>query len=119
VTFDNQRYFTGVRKVLSELQAAGYEIPFDPKNFWKRSRYKGINATVRSADGQQFELQFHTAGTEGSWLAKQASHGNYEQWRKARGEIQQRRLEQLMREQWKPVRIPPRALEIGRVYPEN
>jgi hypothetical protein len=48
------------------------------RNSWESSQYKGINTQWRTAEGQKFEVQFHTAE---SFEAKQLTHGAYERLR--------------------------------------
>ena len=45
-----------------ELYSRSGYYTIEIKNYWldRRSPYKGINTTLRSPDGQIFELQYHT-----------------------------------------------------------
>jgi hypothetical protein len=114
VTFDEKTYTVGTKAVLEELKASGYEEVIIPKNFWLRSRYKGVNATLRTPNGVVMELQFHTRGPEGSYAAKQSlTHGLYEKWRTERDPMRRGKLEQRMAALWTRVSVPPGASSIA------
>ena len=69
------------QKTISDLETQGYEI-IKLKNTWidETNPYKGINAQVKSPEGQIFEIQFHTP--ESFALKNSAEmHGLYEQAR--------------------------------------
>lgn len=61
IMFSPDKYAAGVRHVLDTLEQQGYTVPKRRiKNTWNAKVYKGLNTTVRSPEGQHFELQFHT-----------------------------------------------------------
>ena len=66
-----------VRRFLAELSERGYTTnPGSFRHFWRPgNRYFGINCTMRSPEGHQFEVQFPT---ELSWRAGLLTHESYE-----------------------------------------
>ncbi|AKJ26706.1 hypothetical protein AAW51_0015 [Caldimonas brevitalea] len=69
----------GAAQTLKELEAKGYTVEKVKNTFVEGAPYKGINTTIRSPDGQPFELQFHTPQ---SFDVKQnLTHGLYEELR--------------------------------------
>ncbi len=72
-----EKYTRGVAEISSRLKADGYNLIFC-RNSWSDSEYKGINTRWRNAQGQIFEVQFHTPE---SFEAKQLTHGAYERLR--------------------------------------
>jgi hypothetical protein len=73
--FSPENYTQGVRDTLGALEQKGYTV-VDTKNFWTEgSPYKGINATLKTPEGQPFELQLHTPE---SWNLKSATHDAFD-----------------------------------------
>ncbi|MFC9897638.1 hypothetical protein ACFVMC_28445 [Nocardia sp. NPDC127579] len=106
---EGEDYRPAFEATLGQLQERGYEV-VDIKNFWKAdNRYLGMNTTVKSPDGAQFELQFPTAD---SWRANKLTHEYYEVFRN-KDEPIERRVHALLRtlrvnkELGLPDRIPP------------
>lgn len=58
----------------------GYNV-IEVKNYWldKHNPYNGVNTTVRAANGQLFEVQYHT---KESYQVKDTMHDAYKKWRK-------------------------------------
>ena len=77
---DEKNLAQNCKKTLTNLQAEGYNV-VGVKNTWKdpTNPYNGINVKLRSPDGQQFELQFHTRD---SLRVKEEIHKLYEEQRK-------------------------------------
>ncbi|MTE11561.1 toxin glutamine deamidase domain-containing protein [Nocardia aurantiaca] len=76
---DGEGYRPALDAVLSGLEERGYEV-VDVKNFWKEdNRYLGLNATLRSPHGREFELQFPT---DTAWRANKLTHEPYEVFRR-------------------------------------
>ena len=72
-------YNAGVRAVVDELVAAGYE-PVRATNYWIKGRgYAGLNTNWRTSNGQMFEVQFHTQ--RGLEVKEVLSHPLYERQR--------------------------------------
>lgn len=69
------------KTTISDLESRGYEVA-KLKNTWidDKNPYNGINAQIKSTEGQMFELQFHTPE---SFALKNSEemHGLYEQSR--------------------------------------
>ena len=65
--------------VKQALKQKGYEM-VRVKNTWldKGNPYNGINCTLKTPDGQLFEVQFHTPE---SYTVKDQMHKDYEAWR--------------------------------------
>jgi hypothetical protein len=65
--------------VKQALKQKGYEM-VRVKNTWldKGNPYNGINCTLKTPDGQLFEVQFHTPE---SYTIKDQMHKDYEAWR--------------------------------------
>ncbi|WP_346119680.1 toxin glutamine deamidase domain-containing protein [Micromonospora coerulea] len=83
------RYQSAVESVLAELGAVGFAVrDVDCKNFWRGgNRFYGFNCTVRSPEGQLFELQLHSEASRSAWLE---THHSYEQLRRLDGSPSQR-----------------------------
>ncbi|MFE2995137.1 toxin glutamine deamidase domain-containing protein [Nocardia sp. NPDC059246] len=76
---DGEGYRPALDAVLSRLEEHGYEV-VDIKNFWQEdNRYLGLNATLRSPHGREFELQFPT---DAAWRANKLTHEPYEVFRR-------------------------------------
>lgn len=71
--FSRDDYVRGYDEIKDRLERSGFEMVHS-RNFWSDSEYKGINSRWRTADGQLFEVQFHTPE---SFEAKQLTHGAY------------------------------------------
>jgi hypothetical protein len=67
-----------VRSTIGDLRDRGYQVLEVKNSFQDGATYKGINATLRSPDGQVFELQFHTPE---SLEVKGQTHGLFEELR--------------------------------------
>jgi hypothetical protein len=70
-------YEEAVRRTLAELNSAGFAVDERScKNFWRPgNRFYGFNCTVRSPEGQLFELQVHSQSSRDAWLE---THHAYE-----------------------------------------
>ncbi|WP_405489162.1 toxin glutamine deamidase domain-containing protein [Nocardia sp. NBC_00511] len=76
---EGEGYRPALDAVLSRLEERGYEV-VDVKNFWKEgNRYLGLNTTLRSPHGREFELQFPT---DTAWRANKLTHEPYEVFRR-------------------------------------
>jgi hypothetical protein len=76
---DPASYDASVRTAVDELVARGYE-PYRATNYWERADgYAGLNTNWRTADGQMFEIQFHTQ--YGLETKEVLSHPLYEEQR--------------------------------------
>jgi hypothetical protein len=114
--YQEARYSQGVRADLARLQNQGFDL-VKLKNSWSDEQYKGINSQwVDSANGQRFELQFHTRI---SFEAKQLTHGAYERIRTQQAdEFEEMVLEAFQKKVTAEVPVPPGAAGIPD-YPER
>jgi hypothetical protein len=53
-------YTSGFAEAKKGLEERGYEMYYS-KNYWSNPEYKGVNTRWMTAEGQRFEVQFHTA----------------------------------------------------------
>lgn len=70
-------YVQGCQRIIEKIEQDGYERVFS-RNTWDSSIYKGINTRWKTAEGQLFEVQFHTPE---SLAAKELTHRAYERRR--------------------------------------
>ncbi|SCG67108.1 toxin glutamine deamidase domain-containing protein [Micromonospora coxensis] len=77
-----EHYAVAVDRVLDELRRDGFSVDDRAcKNFWRAgNRFYGFNCTVRSPEGQVFELQLHTESSRAAWLQ---THHAYEVLRRS------------------------------------
>ncbi|MFF5171644.1 toxin glutamine deamidase domain-containing protein [Micromonospora sp. NPDC000089] len=77
-----QEYGLAVALILDDLRSSGFEVADRScKNFWRSgNRFYGFNCTIRSPEGQLFELQIHTEASRSAW---QATHDAYEVLRRS------------------------------------
>jgi hypothetical protein len=114
--YQEARYSQGVRADIARLQNQGFDL-VKLKNSWPDDQYKGINSQwVDSANGQRFELQFHTRI---SFEAKQLTHGAYERIRTQQAdEFEEMVLEAFQKKVTAEVPVPTGAAGIPD-YPER
>ena len=120
-TFTKQNYKTGIEKTLSALEQQGCKVE-KLKDSWsirgtKDDRgYRGINVTLRDANGQQFELQFHT---KQSFDTKMQTHGLYDEIRDPKTTPARRtELEQLQLVEGNKIELPTAVDEIPKMLDE-
>jgi hypothetical protein len=77
VELKHDAYAGGYDQVRLQMEGRGFEMIMS-RNSWDNAEYKGINTRWRTADGQIFEVQFHSPD---SLAAKQLTHGAYERLR--------------------------------------
>jgi hypothetical protein len=95
--FESDSYADGYQDITQRLDSSGYRMIYS-KNHWRYDpEYKGINTRWVTAEGQRFEVQFHTPE---SYHAKQEiTHNSYERIRNRLTERSERReLEAFQRE---------------------
>ena len=81
------------------------------KNYWldKNNPYNGINTTIRAANGQKFEVQYHTP--ESFELKNGNLHKIYEEWRILKpNDSKRKKLEEKMKE-LSGTLVPPNGIE--------
>jgi hypothetical protein len=103
-------YTEGVYADCERLTDTGFEL-VERRNSWDKEQYKGVNSRWRvPADGQLFELQFHT---QASLDAKEETHWAYEKLRAGvPTPAEQRELEDYQKRITARVPIPPGAQDI-------
>lgn len=95
---DEADFHSSYKAITRRLKAKGYQL-VKVKNTWNDdgNPYKGVNAVFQSPAGQNFELQFHTAGSYD--MKENKLHSYYEEYRAAstaperRQELLQKMLE--------------------------
>lgn len=102
----------GFRKAGAAIKAAAEGKSFTvtaERNFWDTAvvedfPYRGVNMTLKSPEGQIFELQFHTPD---SLAMKSELHGLYEEWRKKETPAPRKAaIKEIMSKKWKTVPVP-------------
>jgi hypothetical protein len=108
--YSEDAYTDGVCADGDRLADTGFEL-VERRNSWDKEQYKGINSRWRvPADGQVFELQFHT---QASLDAKEETHWAYEKLRAGvPTPAEQRELEDYQKRITARVPIPPGAQDI-------
>jgi hypothetical protein len=79
MSFETEDFSGGVRGAMDAMDQNGYQLVRMSNTFKAGVPYKGINATYRTAEGQEFELQFHTP--ESFYMKDVVNHPLYEQQR--------------------------------------
>lgn len=80
-------YLPALEATFERLRGQGYEV-VDVKNFWlEGNRYYGLNSTLRSPVGREFEVQFPT---DTAWRANKLTHEPYEIFRRGDEPIERR-----------------------------
>jgi hypothetical protein len=81
------------------------------KNSWTNPEYKGINTRWVTADGQRFEVQFHTP--ESFHAKHEVTHQAYERLRGTQAVRSERaELHEFQREVSSWIPVPERVMEI-------
>jgi hypothetical protein len=109
--FEPGEYTDGYWDLKQGLEANGFTM-FYSKNHWRDDpEYKGVNTRWVTAEGQRFEVQFHTAE---SFHAKQeVTHQAYERSRnRLTGRSERRELEAFQREVCTFLTVPARVESI-------
>ena len=120
-TFSEQGYKTGIEKTLSALEQQGYKVVKFKDSWGLRGSgsdrgYRGVNVTLRDANGQQFELQFHT---EHSFDTKMQTHGLYDEIRDPKTTpARKKELEQLQLVEGNKIKLPVAVDEIPNMLDE-
>jgi hypothetical protein len=108
--FDAERYTKGYYDIKERFENRGHEIYYS-ENYWTNREYKGINTRWVTAEGQRFEVQFHTPE---SFHAKHCvTHLAYERIRDlATSDEERAKLKEFQREVSSWVRVPDGAADI-------
>lgn len=109
------RHAEAIRGALSELEKAGHKV-LKVKNYWPRGdNYSGVNSVLVTADGLEWELQFHTAE---SFRIQHRDHELYEEMRKDDTPPETRReLFKKLAAPWEKVPIPRDMLKEKGLHP--
>jgi len=98
-----------IQAVLKRLEGEGFKVKV-VKNYWpKGDNYSGVNSVLATAQGFEWELQFHTPE---SVSESRRSHKEYEELR-AQGTSLQRKQElfKVMSAPWESIPTPAQILE--------
>jgi hypothetical protein len=106
--FEASNYVAGYWDVKQRLQDTGYQLIYSKSHWRDDQEYKGINTRWTTAEGQRFEVQFHTPE---SYHAKQeVTHSAYERIRnRMTGRAERGELEDFQREVCSWIRTPDNA----------
>lgn len=109
-SFEPERYTRGYYDIKERLENRGYEMRYS-RNWWTDPEYKGINTRWMTAQGQRFEVQFHTPE---SFHAKHyVTHKAYERLRNPQiADDERRKLEDFQREVSSHIQVPDGATDI-------
>ena len=108
--FQSEGYARGYYDIKERLESRGYEMYYS-KNWWTNPEYKGINTRWVTAEGQRFEVQFHTP--ESFHAKHHVTHAAYERIRDpttSRREL--RELHAFQRAVSAPIEVPDGAADI-------
>jgi len=108
--FQPENYTRGYYDIRERFESRGYEMYYS-KNWWTNPEYKGINTRWVAADGQRFEVQFHTPD---SFHAKHfVTHDAYERIRDpATSRAELRELHAFQRAVSSRIQVPDGAADI-------
>lgn len=108
--FERNDYTAGYLDIKRRLESAGYEM-YQSKNSWTDAEYKGINTRWVTAEGQRFEVQFHTP--ESFHAKHEVTHHAYERLRDPRtSRTERRELKSFQREVSSWIPVPAHAVNI-------
>ena len=102
-------YVEGIRAILESLEEAGHTVK-QVKKYWpKGDNYSGVNATLMTTKGLEWELQFHTPA---SYAEAKRSHVQYERLRELKTPLAERKqLFNEMAKPWEEIPVPQGVLE--------
>jgi hypothetical protein len=108
--FQPENYTKGYYDIMERFESRGHEMYYS-KNYWTDPEYKGINTRWVTAEGQRFEVQFHTPD---SFHAKhQVTHLAYERIRDtSTSRAERRELHAFQREVSSWIQVPDGAVDI-------
>jgi hypothetical protein len=108
--FHPENYTKGYYDIKESLERRGYEM-YQSANSWTHAEYKGINTRWVTADGQRFEVQFHTPD---SFHAKQyVTHVAYARIRNPlTSDAERAELKEFQREVSSCIQAPEGAADI-------
>jgi hypothetical protein len=105
-----QNYAVGYYDLKERLESRGYQM-YEGRNSWDAAEYKGINTRWITAEGQRFEVQFHT--TESFHAKQHVTHVAYERLRTPQTTDDERaELKEFQREVSSHIQVPEGALNI-------
>ena len=108
--FETKDYTRGVAEVKEGFEQRDYEMYYS-ENHWYNPEYKGINSRWVTAEGQRFEVQFHTA--ESFHAKHEVSHKAYERLRDpATSEHERLELRDFQRDVSSWIPTPPGVADI-------
>jgi hypothetical protein len=109
--FQPENYTRGYYDIKERYESRGYEMYYS-QNHWNDAEYKGINTRWAKAEGQRFEVQFHTPD---SFHAKnEVTHAVYERIRDpSTSRAESRELHGFQRQVCELIEIPDGAADIA------
>jgi hypothetical protein len=115
--FQPENYTGGYYDIKERFESRGHEMYYS-KNYWTDPEYKGVNTRWVTAEGQRFEVQFHTPD---SFHAKhQVTHLAYERIRDTTtSRAERRELHAFQREVSSWIQVPDGAVDIPDVKKEG
>jgi hypothetical protein len=108
--FQPESYTSGYYDIKERMESCGHQM-YQSTNWWDDPEYKGVNTRWVTADGQRFEVQFHTPE---SYHAKQyVTHDAYKRLRNPLTPDEERsELEAFQREVSSRIQVPDGAADI-------
>jgi hypothetical protein len=108
--FQPESYTSGYYDIKERMESFGYQM-YQSADWWDDPEYKGVNTRWVTAEGQRFEVQFHTPE---SYHAKQyVTHDAYKRLRNPLTPDEERtELEAFQREVSSRIQIPDGAADI-------
>ncbi len=108
--FQPENYTAGYCDIKEQLTARGYQIYYS-ENSWTKAEYKGINTRWVTAEGQRFEVQFHSP--ESFHAKHHVTHAAYEGIRDpTTSRAERRELHAFQREVCSCIQVPDGAADI-------
>ena len=113
--FRSDNYTAGYWDIKGRMEDQGYSMIYSKNHWHDDPQYKGINTRWVTAEGQRFEVQFHT---EESFYAKQhITHKSYERLRSPLTQDDERQeLRSFQGEVCSWIPVPERATAIPNYY---
>ena len=98
-----------IHETLRALEAVGFKV-VKVKNYWPRGdNYSGVNSVIKSAEGFEWELQFHTPA---SYKEKSKSHVTYQLLRDRENPLTVRQKAfQKLAAPWEEIAVPQDILK--------
>ena len=110
IVYPDPAYWRAVAKAHVQVSERGFVWGTEGGGWKPDGRYKGLNVTVHTASGYQFEIQFHT---KRSLDAAESTHAAYEEKRQLNARSPRAiEIQSACAQAWRQVPVPPRSPEI-------